>query len=164
MKKCKLCGNSFKTKVVVDGKKRNFQRRKYCLTCSPFGSGNTIKLSRYGETVNSLDVTKTNERLYQKRRRENRNYREYQRERRRERKKKLVGLKGGQCERCGYDECIASLDFHHENPSNKKAGVSELNLLSRWETLVEEVKKCNLLCKNCHNRHHFLNDEKIMAT
>jgi hypothetical protein len=34
---CQNCNNEFESKVVVDGKERNLQRRKYCLNCSPFG-------------------------------------------------------------------------------------------------------------------------------
>jgi len=34
---CQNCNIEFNSKVVVDGKERNLQRRKYCLNCSPFG-------------------------------------------------------------------------------------------------------------------------------
>lgn len=32
---------------------------------------------------------------------------------RKERKRKLVELKGGKCEICGYNKCIEALEFHH---------------------------------------------------
>ncbi len=34
---CKNCDKDFNSKVIIDGKERNLQRRKYCLNCSPFG-------------------------------------------------------------------------------------------------------------------------------
>lgn len=44
MKTCKLCGLEFPLRPVIDGKLRNFQRRKYCLDCSPLGAHNTSSL------------------------------------------------------------------------------------------------------------------------
>lgn len=35
------------------------------------------------------------------------------------RKIKLIELKGGKCESCGYDKNIAALDFHHIDPQSK---------------------------------------------
>jgi hypothetical protein len=25
----------------------------------------------------------------------------------------LIGIKGGKCEKCGYDKCLDALEFHH---------------------------------------------------
>ena len=46
MNKCELCGAEFPNRVWIDGKKRNVNKRKYCLTCSPFGKHNTAVLPR----------------------------------------------------------------------------------------------------------------------
>lgn len=35
-------------------------------------------------------------------------------------KKRAVELKGGKCERCGYDKCLDALEFHHINPEEKE--------------------------------------------
>jgi hypothetical protein len=37
---CQNCNSEFNSKVIIDGKERNLQRRKYCLNCSPFGDVN----------------------------------------------------------------------------------------------------------------------------
>ena len=42
-----------------------------------------------------------------------------QKERALSRKLELIKLKGGKCERCGYDKNIAALEFHHLDPSTK---------------------------------------------
>ena len=44
MKTCELCGSQFESWPVIDGKRRNFQKRKYCLKCSPFKEHNTKRL------------------------------------------------------------------------------------------------------------------------
>ena len=44
MKICEKCKKEFPYWVSINGKKRNFKNRKYCLECSPFGSKNTKKL------------------------------------------------------------------------------------------------------------------------
>ena len=38
---CKNCNSHFPSFKVINGKRRNLQRRKFCLVCSPFGSHNT---------------------------------------------------------------------------------------------------------------------------
>lgn len=71
------------------------------------------------------------------------------------RKYEAIFQRGGKCEKCGYDKNLAALDFHHQNPEEKKFQIdmrkfSNTNL----ETLKEELDKCILLCANCHREHH----------
>ena len=73
-------------------------------------------------------------------------------------KKKAIELKGGKCERCGYNKCMAALQFHHRNPEEKKFGLASGGKLHSWEDYLEEVNKCILLCANCHAEEHFLQD------
>ena len=68
---------------------------------------------------------------------------------RQKRKKELVYIMGGKCVLCGYDTCIAALEFHHVDKSTKERQLSTGNCHS-WEEDVEEVKKCALVCSNCH--------------
>lgn len=70
---------------------------------------------------------------------------------RREIKFKLIEYKGGKCERCGYDRgCPSAYDFHHIDPEQKSFSLSHVSPSWKWETLIAEVDKCQLLCKNCH--------------
>ena len=41
---CKKCGSQFPIRIEINGKWRNLGSRKYCISCSPFGSKNTTKL------------------------------------------------------------------------------------------------------------------------
>lgn len=70
----------------------------------------------------------------------------------RKRKKEFaVKLFGGKCQKCGYDRCIHSLAFHHVE--NKENNISILHTAS-WKRYLDELKKCVLICCNCHNELH----------
>ena len=70
-----------------------------------------------------------------------------------EKKQKLVELMGGKCELCGYDKNPVALSFHHKDRKNKVFAISAYLSLP-IEDLIEEVKKCRLLCLNCHAELH----------
>lgn len=80
---------------------------------------------------------------------------EYQKLRGLKRKLHLIDLRGGCCERCGYSKNISGLDFHHIDPS-KKDGQLDMRALSNssMKYILEEFKKCELLCSNCHREEH----------
>lgn len=73
---------------------------------------------------------------------------------RQKRKQELVYIMGGKCALCGYDKCIAALEFHHIDKSQKERQLSSGNCHS-WEEDVKEVKKCALVCSNCHKEIEF---------
>jgi hypothetical protein len=59
--------------------------------------------------------------------------------------------KGLKCETCGFNH-PAALDFHHIDPTQKKFAISP-NRHNKKEVL-EEIKKCKVLCSNCHRIEH----------
>ena len=63
---------------------------------------------------------------------------------------KLVKMLGGKCKICGYNRYVGALDFHHLNRSKKKFSLSVRGLCYSWETILQEARKCVILCKNCH--------------
>ena len=65
-----------------------------------------------------------------------------------------VEHKGGKCEICGYDRCIDALEFHHNDHSDKKFGISAKGYTRSWKSVVEELDKCVMLCANCHRELH----------
>jgi hypothetical protein len=67
-----------------------------------------------------------------------------------ERKRKCIEILGGKCEDCGYNRSVRALTFHHKDPSTKTADVAKMIPNSSWEAVLEELKKCRLLCFNCH--------------
>ncbi|MFA5961286.1 MAG: hypothetical protein WC848_01215 [Parcubacteria group bacterium] len=74
------------------------------------------------------------------------------------RRKKLremaIEYGGGKCALCGYDRCSDALEFHHANSSEKEFGVSQAGLTRSWERVKSEIKKCILVCANCHRELH----------
>ena len=69
--------------------------------------------------------------------------------RRREVKYRLVVMAGGKCGKCGYNKCLEALEFHHRDRTLKATTLGSGNTPA-WSLLAEEVKKCDLLCSNCH--------------
>jgi predicted HNH restriction endonuclease len=65
-----------------------------------------------------------------------------------------IAAKGAKCEVCGYDKCMEALEFHHLNESDKNFGLSEKGYARSWERVEKELKKCVLLCANCHREIH----------
>ena len=59
------------------------------------------------------------------------------------------------CIKCGESD-IACLDYHHRNPSEKEGGVgSMVNSFRPKKKILEEIAKCDVLCANCHRKHHW---------
>lgn len=72
------------------------------------------------------------------------------------RKLEFVSRLGGQCCNCGYNTNLAALGFHHVEDSDKKFQLDLRNLANRSRVAIEsELKKCVLLCANCHMETHY---------
>ena len=61
---------------------------------------------------------------------------------------------GGKCVRCGYNNCMAALEFHHLDPNEKDFSLSDRDLKLDWVLIKQELDKCILLCANCHRETH----------
>ncbi|MCP4990872.1 MAG: hypothetical protein GY928_33975 [Colwellia sp.] len=71
-------------------------------------------------------------------------------------KAQCSALLGKSCMRCGYDEFITSLEFHHIDKSKKKYNISVmLGSPTKFSKsiLEKELDKCILLCSNCHQAY-----------
>lgn len=79
---------------------------------------------------------------------------EYQKLRGLKRKIELIELKGGCCERCGYDKNVAAFDFHHKDPTKKDFSISSSGNTRAWEVIKKELDKCIMVCANCHREIH----------
>ena len=90
--------------------------------------------------------------------------------------RKIKTSKG--CEKCGYNESPVALDFAHINPREKhlamvmrSGGNGIINLYTRicivdkekntlyLKELIAEVRKCKIICKNCHVIQTYNNKE-----
>lgn len=71
-------------------------------------------------------------------------------------KHRIVEAFGNKCACCGntFDDCC--YDLHHINPEEKEFEVSQKNYngAKSWLKIRDELKKCNLVCANCHRLIH----------
>lgn len=176
MPTCRLCNDYFPNRVLIDGKYRPLNKRKFCLKCSPFGRHNTRNLllnpleqlaaglkkcTACGETKSELEYN-----YHDKKRGDSRFaicrvcYNKRKSGVVRRFKALAVKYKGGACKSCGYTRYAGSLDFHHRNTTDKDFNVAEFRGTRFNESgelsdqALRELDKCDLLCANCHREEH----------
>lgn len=151
-KTCRNCGQGFKTRQIIDGKIRNLYTRAFCLDCTGFGSGNNraaLGAVRIACSLCGREFEKDKSKGHVGDKCNSCWSREYKRERMQRARDYL----GGCCEVCGYNKCSSALEFHHLDEKQKEFGIS--GRISRaWESIVRELKKCLLVCANCHREIH----------
>ncbi len=62
------------------------------------------------------------------------------------------------CFVCGYSEYAVALDFHHHDVESKSFEIAE-GLQSNLKRLMGEVRKCLVVCSNCHRVLHMKEKE-----
>ena len=55
------------------------------------------------------------------------------------------------CSVCGESR-LACLEFHHTRPEDKERGIAQIRTIAKF---MEEVKKCVVVCANCHAIIHY---------
>lgn len=81
-----------------------------------------------------------------------------------ERKRMAIEALGGACVDCGLTPSnewpVACFDFHHVDTSNKEASVARLLATAAVARILVELRKCVVLCSNCHRRRHVRKGER----
>jgi len=70
------------------------------------------------------------------------------------RKKEFINKLGGKCSKCGYNKNYAALHFHHLKDKSFPLDARHIGN-SSLKKLELELKKCILLCANCHAEEHY---------
>ena len=156
MKVCKKCNKEFPNNMKIDGKVRNFQTRKYCLECSPFGKHNTRRIEIINLDNEEKCFCDTCKKYFIYKRgsgTKNTCGSCYVSQSRRKKKQLFIDYKGGCCQICGYDKYNGALQFHHLNPKEKEIMPTKM-LTWALENAKIELDKCILLCANCHSEVH----------
>ena len=66
----------------------------------------------------------------------------------------LLDARAGGCIKCG-EKHPSCLDFHHRGGKKDKLGnISETRKFA-VKRILEEIAKCDVLCANCHRKHHW---------
>jgi hypothetical protein len=66
------------------------------------------------------------------------------------RQKLVIFLSDKTCQNCPENRrpCLC---FHHRNPDEKKMQIPQMvDHCYSWDTILTEIKKCDILCHNCH--------------
>lgn len=76
----------------------------------------------------------------------------------------IIDTLGGKCSECGYNRHKMVLAFHHLDPSLKEGKIGNmltsaaLRLYKKdargCQKLIDEIKKCRVLCPTCHAEQH----------
>lgn len=70
-------------------------------------------------------------------------------------KSRMVSCMGKCCQICGYDKCNSALEFHHIDPKEKDFTFGKVISTPKNAALLKnELKKCIMLCSNCHREVH----------
>lgn len=59
-----------------------------------------------------------------------------------------------ECQICTYNNCKQALEFHHTNPTTKEFSIYDMASLTE-DRVIKELKKCMLVCANCHREIHY---------
>lgn len=70
-------------------------------------------------------------------------------------KSKIKYIMGSKCVICGYDRSETALHCHHIFEDDKDFTIAQaISKSKKIEVILEELKKCVLLCANCHAEVH----------
>ncbi len=162
MPTCKNCNLKFPNVILEDGKQKYLSSRSYCLICSPRGKNlgydlrkraTDTKYKNICDKENQIEC-KVCKRHYPRKKKNNlvcstcrNNYLRYKN------KQKAKDLLGNKCQKCGNCD-LDVLTFHHIDPEKKSFNLSDNWTQTNWADLETEIKKCLLLCCNCHIKEH----------
>ena len=150
--KCLKCGKEFPSSMVIEGKRRSLNHRKYCLECSPFGQHNTAKLTKEYKCYTCGETNP--DKFYKKIFSQCKNCKAKQNLRAvKSKREDIVKYLGGKCRHCGFEKWEPALDVHHLNPELKDKHFRNHSFWL-WSRLVNELENCILLCRNCHAAYH----------
>lgn len=82
------------------------------------------------------------------------NYAESSKAARARRRERMKELKDKPCTDCGIAYPYYVMQFDHIG-TDKVAGVARLAQLKSWQTVLDEIAKCELVCANCHAERTF---------
>lgn len=139
MKKiCKICNDIKDIEAFHVLKEMKDGHRNECKDCKN-------KLNRENKAKKTKEYNNNKSRLYRQANRD-----------------KIIKYFGGKliCSRCGLQDPIFSVyDFHHLDRNLKTERIGTL-INKGWIKIEAELKKCIVLCANCHRKVHYEENQK----
>jgi hypothetical protein len=76
----------------------------------------------------------------------------------------FTSLKTGKCCKRCPETHPACLEFHHRDGNSKVLEIAAM-VSQGWSErkIVDEIEKCDLICANCHRKHHWVEREARVA-
>lgn len=89
----------------------------------------------------------------------------YMKQKYQEKKEEIQEIKSEcRCVKCG-DSRGYVLDFHHINPDEKENTIARMTSNNyQLDKVYDEIKKCIVLCANCHREFHYLQNKNSNFT
>ena len=138
LKTCALCGNE-KDEIEFSWKIKSKIRRARCKLCTRKHDNQNYKNSKKRRKTLRKNALSRNDFI----------------------RKYIQRLKKfGSCKFCGDNRWYV-LDFHHLVSNDKNIGISQI--IPRgysMKRLKTEIRKCILLCSNCHRELHYFKNKK----
>lgn len=158
VKTCSVCGRTMNVKMFYRWKYSKDGLRSQCKECCKVAnkqyydthSEELVEYQRYYVTNNFDKVANYQHKYWEDNKA---SLKEYNRMSRSAKREFVNGLKTN-CVKCGESRKYI-IDFHHKNPSEKTFEISDIFRRSE-EEVINEVKKCVCLCRNCHGEFHHL--------
>lgn len=170
MTECIICHKLFNRTIEINGVKKWSSKRKICYECNPFGERKftggkgIIKVDVINDTLKcgKCKQIKSIELFNQDQTRLT-GYSCYCKDCAVEQtisrmvkfKLKCLDYLTHECTICGYNKCIAALDFHHKDPTQKDVLISRFKFYTFDDRVKKELDKCIVLCANCHRELHY---------
>ena len=129
----------------------------HCRALKPLSQFNNKATGKDGKQTDCKDCNRERSKRYY---RENHDkhigvIRAYKNRRRREVKCRIDVIKSvNGCALCPEDDPVC-LEFHHVEPGHKDFDIGCAKRTDwKWSTIVQEIRKCVVLCSNCHKKVH----------
>lgn len=148
MKTCSTCGHSEPQAVFLWKKSRGkLVQRSQCQACVRIELSNYYaKNASYFEAYRKSPEARTRVKACTLRVRH-------------ERYARIEQIKSNPCTDCGGTFPSYVMDFDHRDPSQKVRDVSSLVKRSvSWDSVLEEISKCDLVCVRCHRKRTYKGD------
>ena len=68
---------------------------------------------------------------------------------------KIIKAMGEKCCICGFNKYYVAMELHHLDPKKKELSFGDvISNPKAWSRITKELRKCVLLCSNCHKGVH----------
>ena len=147
MKRCKKCGKEIPYSIIIDGMRRPMQNRSNCIDCVPYGKSRYVTKTEEGRLKRI--ATKTRRYYYNVKMRVGSDPVKIRRQKYRS---SVIKLISGGCQICSYNRCFRNIVFHHLR--DKQFQLDERHFQYAFKTILNEIRKCMIVCHNCHGEIH----------